>query len=63
MKYDLRQLTNVQLFRLMYRLFDRLDARMGYQPFGYDRQTLRLTEPGWLEAYDPARIEFIRRGT
>ena len=44
--YNLRQLTTAQLIRLYHRLWNRLRSRSGYQPFGFDRSTLRLTEPG-----------------
>lgn len=59
--YDLRQLTTQQLARLYRKAYDRMARPYGYQMFGFDRQTLRLTDPGWLDVLDAIRYEGMRR--
>lgn len=61
MPYDLRQLTNSQLDRLVSNVWHRMTAGDGYQPFGWDAISLRLTKPGWWEAYNAILLEVVRR--
>lgn len=42
-------LTPVQSARLYNKAFKRMSRGDGYQPFGYDSITLRLTRPAWFE--------------
>lgn len=43
----LADLTTTQLERLYDKAYRRMSAGDGYQPFGYDWVTLRITKPGW----------------
>lgn len=42
-------LTAKQSARLYNKAFARMTRGDGYQPFGYDVVTLRMTRPAWLE--------------
>lgn len=44
---NLSHLTLTQLERLYRNAYTRMSAGDGYQPYGYDWITLRLTRPGW----------------
>lgn len=59
--YDLRTLSTANLFRLYHRVWARMTAGDGYQPFGYDLITLELTRPGWLAVLWAISTEFDRR--
>lgn len=43
----LTDLSLPQLERLYNRAYVRMSAGDGYQPYGYDWVTLRITKPGW----------------
>ena len=58
----LEQLTTKQLERLERKLWSRRLRVDGYQPFGYDRVTMRMVAPLWLEALDNVRRELASRG-
>lgn len=45
-------LTDKQLTRLNRQVWKRMTQYDGYQPFGYDAITLRLTKPEWCNALD-----------
>lgn len=59
--HDVRTLSTSNLCRLLYRVWDRMTAGDGYQPFGYDRRTLAITCPGWLAILDSVNSELNRR--
>ena len=59
--YDLRPMTDVQLCRLHRRVWNRITCGNGYQPYGYDRPTLRITDPGNLAILDACKLEATRR--
>lgn len=45
----LRSMTLEQLTRLYAEAYSRMTRGDGYQPFGYDRRTMAITKPGWLQ--------------
>lgn len=48
-------MTRKQVDRAYRRLWDRITRGDGYQPFGYDAPTLRMTHPGYFPARDRLR--------
>jgi hypothetical protein len=44
-----------QVERAYRKLWDRMTLDDGYQPFGYDEPTLRITHPGFFPARDRLR--------
>ena len=57
----LKRLSDTQLSRLYRQVWDRMTRHDGYQPFGYDLPTLRLTNPGFLDIILSIRGEAQRR--
>ena len=57
----LQDLSDNQLMRVYVRLWDRMTAGDGSQPWGYDSPTLRLTRPGSMRHIDDIRGEVRRR--
>jgi hypothetical protein len=57
----LAEMTDQQLVPLYLRLWERMTRGDGYQPFGYDSVTLRLTRPSWMRYIDAIRAEVYRR--
>lgn len=55
-------LTDKQLIRLFCRVWQRMTAGDGYQPFGYDAVTLWATNPGWMAIIAEIKAEAKRRG-
>ena len=58
----LRQLSDAQLSRLYRQVCRRMTRHDGYQSFGYDLPTLRLTQPGFLDIILSISGESQRRG-
>ena len=44
--------TKKQVYRWYCQLWEHTTRYDGYQPFGYDERTLRITRPGFLAARD-----------
>ena len=47
---QLAHLKHTQTFRLYNRAYERMARGDGYQPWGFDWPTIRLTKPGWYRA-------------
>ena len=47
--------SKAQIERWYRKLWDRITRGDGYQPFGYDTPTLRITHPGFFPARDRLR--------
>lgn len=62
MKYDLSNFTNTQLGRMYSRIWERLRRIDGYQPFGYDWDTLWIVHPGIANAMYAVQTEANLRG-
>lgn len=45
-------MSRTQLERLYRRAYERMAREDGYQPYGYDWRTLRITKPGWVTALE-----------
>ena len=58
---DLRQLTATQIVRLWDTTWKRMTKGDGYQPFGYDWITLKITHPGFYDILMACRWEMLRR--
>jgi hypothetical protein len=43
--------TKTQLTRFWHKLFDRVTEGYGYQPYGYDWPTMRISHPGLWTAF------------
>lgn len=57
--------TVTQLERLYRKAWDRMTEGNGYQPWGYDAVTIRLTSPGWyrtLKAISNAHQVALKHG-
>jgi len=57
MQVILDLLTDTQLVNLENKVWRKMTAGNGYQPFGYDRPTLSLTNPEELATLDAIRKE------
>ena len=49
-------MTKIQISRAWRKLFERATRGDGYQMFGYDFRTLRMTKPGLMAAYDRLKL-------
>jgi hypothetical protein len=58
---SLSQLTNTQIDRLWRKVYDRITEGGGYQPFGWDWPTLRITRPGLYRTARAVAQEIDRR--
>lgn len=57
----LADMTTKQLDRLHANIWRRMTAGDGYQPFGYDARTLKLTKPTWYALCLQLHAEYKRR--
>jgi hypothetical protein len=57
----LASLTDDQLVRLFWRAWRRMTEGDGYQPFGYDWRTLRITKPSWFPVIRTLQDELEKR--
>ena len=58
---SLAQLSDKALGRLYRRLHGRITSGQGYQPFGFDMRTLRLTRPGLANSLLQVNFEILSR--
>jgi len=47
---NVKMKTKKQIYRAYCKLWEAATAHDGYQPWGYDERTLRLTKPGFIAA-------------
>lgn len=59
--FRLTSLTSTQLERLFNKAYKRMAHGDGYQPYGYDWNTIRLTKPGWYHTLQTIRAAWDAR--
>ena len=55
------QLSNRQVSRLSYKVLEKLNEGMGYQPFGMDARTMWLVKPELMDCLTKLNDEVKRR--
>jgi hypothetical protein len=51
-------MTQAQVYRWYRKLWEHVTRGDGYQPFGYDAPTMRMTHPGFFPAVERLRLLF-----